>query len=126
MPTPTPELNDPTPIQEGIKTIAYAVVGFLTVFFAFSEKGLNLLERVQKLASARQKREEKIEALTERMEAMLRHRQEIVDQQRQFISDNRLQLQRLEQMEKQVNAHDAEIADLQKEIAYLRGKTDKP
>ncbi len=126
MPTPMPELNDPTPIQEVVKTTIYAIAGFFTVFFTFSEKGLNLLERVQKLASARQKREEKIEALTERMEAMLKHRQEIVDQQRQFISDNRLQLQRLEQMEKQVNAHDAEIADLQKEIAYLRGKTDKP
>jgi hypothetical protein len=126
MPPPTPELNDPTPIQEGIKTIAYAVVGFLTVFFAFSEKGLNLLERVQKLASARQKREEKIEALAERMETMLKQMQTITAQQHEATVNHRLQLLQNERWEKQITELERGIEECQKEIAYLRGKTDKP
>lgn len=126
MPTPAPELKDPTEIQEVIKTVIYAVLAFLSLVFALSEKGLNLFERWQKIASARQRREEKIEALTDRMEAMLKQMHTITQQQHEAMVNHRLQMQLNERWEKQINELEQGIEECQKEIAYLRGKTEKP
>lgn len=126
MATPAPEHNDPTSVQEVIKAAIYSLGSLLGAIYVFSEKGLNLLEKFWKFKSTRMRREEKIEALADKMETMLKQMQTITAQQHEATVNHRLQLMQNERWEKQITELERGIEECQKEIAYLRGKTEKP